>query len=127
VTTQVFSRGMLAIFFVVAGISHFLGPPAYLAIMPHYLPWPSQLVAISGVAEILGGLGVLWRTTRRSAGWGLVALLIAVFPANIQALRTGMMIAGHIIPTWMLWLRLPLQVALLGWVYCACVKRNIHA
>jgi len=125
VTAPTFSRGILAVFFVVAGAGHFLAPAAYLAIMPPSLPWPSQLVAMSGVAEILGGLGVLWTPTRARAGWGLIALLLAVFPANLQALRTGMMIAGHVVPTWLLWLRLPLQVVLLGWVYRACVKRNI--
>jgi uncharacterized membrane protein len=127
VTAQTFSRGVLALFFIVAGTTHFLASPAYLAIMPPYLPWPAQLVAVSGFAEILGGLGVLWAPTRRWAGWGLIALLIAVFPANIQALNTGMMIAGHVVPTWMLWLRLPLQVVLFGWVYRACLRRNIRA
>jgi uncharacterized membrane protein len=123
-TGPTFSRSVLAVFFVVAGISHFLAPLAYLAIMPPYLPWPSQLVAVSGVAEIIGGLGVLWAPTRRWAGWGLIVLLIAVLPANIQALSTGMVIAGYVVPTWMLWLRLPLQFVLLGWTYRTCVRRT---
>src|ERR1017187_8102500 len=123
-TTPTFSRSVLAIIFVVAGVTHFTAPASHLAIMQSYLPWPSQLVAISGLAEILGGLGVLWAPTRRWAGWGLILLLIAVFPANIQALSTGMVIAGYQVPMWMLWLRLPLQLLLLGWVYRACLRRT---
>ena len=123
-TGPTFSRSVLAILFVIAGVTHFTAPASHLAIMPPYLPWPSQLVAISGVAEILGGLGILWAPTRRWAGWGLIVLLIAVFPANVQALSTGMIMLGHQVPMWMLWLRLPLQLVLLGWVYRACLRRT---
>jgi uncharacterized membrane protein len=117
-----FSRNLLALFFIVSGANHFLSPNFYLAVMPSYLPWHAQLVAISGAAEIAGGLGVFLPQTRRLAGWGLIALLIAVFPANIQAISTGMVVAGHAIPAWMLWLRLPLQVVVLIWVYCTCLS-----
>jgi len=123
-TTPAFSRGVLAILFIVAGVTHFTAPASHLAIMPPYLPWPSQLIVISGLAEILGGLGILWAPTRRLAGWGLIVLLIAVFPANVQALNTGMTIAGYQLPGWMLWVRLPLQLVLLVWVYRTCLKRN---
>lgn len=123
-TGPTFSRSVLAILFVIAGVTHFTAPASHLAIMPPYLPWPSQLVAISGVAEILGGLGILWAPTHRLAGWGLIVLLIAVFPANVQALSTGMIMLGHQVPIWMLWLRLPLQLVLLGWVYRACLRRT---
>lgn len=123
-TTPAFSRSVLALFFIIAGATHFAAPASYFAIMPPYLPWPSQLVAISGLAEILGGLGILWAPTRRWAGWGLILLLIAVFPANVQALSTGMIIAGYQVPMWMLWLRLPLQLVLLGWVYRTCLRRT---
>lgn len=109
--------------FVVAGTIHFILPAAYLAIMPPFLPWPAQLVVISGVAEILGGLGVLLPVTRRLAGYGLIALLIAIFPANIEALRTGMSIGGHSVPPWTLWARLPLQALLIWWVYYACLRK----
>jgi uncharacterized membrane protein len=115
------SRILPALFFIVSGANHFLSPNFYLAAMPPYLPWHAQLVAISGVAEIAGGLGVLLPRTRRLAGWGLIALLIAVFPANIRAISTGMAVAGHAIPAWMLWSRLPLQVVFLIWVYYTCI------
>jgi uncharacterized membrane protein len=59
---------------------------------------------------ILGGLGVCFRSTRRAAGWWWIALLIAVFPANIHAISTGMNIGGHALPAWLLWARLPFQL-----------------
>jgi uncharacterized membrane protein len=115
------SRLALALFFVAAGVAHFIMPAPYLAIMPPYIPWPAEMVALSGIAEILGGLGILFRSTRRAAGWWLIALLIAVFPANIYATSTGMVIGGHDLPAWMLWARLPLQLFLMIWVWRACL------
>ena len=90
--------------------------------MPPYLPWHAQFVAISGAAEIVGAFGVLFSQTRRPAGCGLMVLLVAIFPANIRAISTGMVLAGHIVPAWMLWARLPLQAVLLIWVYRACLR-----
>ncbi len=80
------------------------------------LPSITALVWISGVAEIAGGLGIVQKATRRIAGWGLIALLIAVFPANIYAALHGMEISGGPVPDWMLWARLPLQAVLVAWV-----------
>jgi uncharacterized membrane protein len=116
------SRLLLAAFFILAGINHFVTPSIYLSIVPTYLAWPSTLVVLSGIAEIIGGLGVLPARLRVWAGWGLIALLLVVFPANIQALRTGIIIAGHVVPAWLLWARLPLQLLLIGWVYRVCVR-----
>jgi uncharacterized membrane protein len=82
VSTRNGGRISLAVFFVGAGSLHFLFPAPYLRIMPPLLPWPNALVGISGAAEILGGLGLLTTQWRRSAAWGLVLLLLAVFPAN---------------------------------------------
>jgi uncharacterized membrane protein len=115
---------LLVLFFVVSGLNHFLSPHFYLAIVPSYLPWHAPLIAISGVAEILGGLGVLLPATRKFAAWGLIALLVAVFPANIEAISTGMVIAGNVVPKWMLWARLPLQLVFASWVYLTCLKRT---
>lgn len=72
--------------FVVAGLLHFLRPGMYEGIMPPWLPAHRALVLWSGAAEIAGGLGLLWHPTRKAAGAGLVLLLIAVFPANVQML-----------------------------------------
>jgi uncharacterized membrane protein len=76
-------RWLAAIFFVVADMFHFLNLEMYLQIVPPYFPAPQLLVAVSGIAEIAGGIGLLLRSVRRPAAWGLIALLIAVFPANI--------------------------------------------
>lgn len=103
--------------YISAGVLHFLITPRYMAIMPPYLPAHRALVLISGAAEIAGGIGVLTPvpTIRRAAAWGLVALLIAVLPANIY------MITGHAnfpnIPTFIGWLRLPLQLPLIYWAW----------
>ena len=118
------SRFALALFFIIAGTAHFITPGQYLAIMPTYVPWPAAMVALSGVAEILGGLGVCFRATQVAAGWCLIALLIAVFPANIHAISTGMVIDGHSIPAWMLWARLPWQLLFIAWVYRVCLSRK---
>jgi uncharacterized membrane protein len=112
-------RYLLAIFFVVAGINHFRDPRFYLMIMPPYLPWHSELVFISGVCEILGGIGVLFpHPLRRYAGWGLVALLVAVFPANLHMALHDIPMGGPGTPSnpWVNWLRLPLQLVFIFWV-----------
>ena len=108
-------RGLLAIGFVVAGVLHFVFTPVYVRIMPPYLPDPVVLVQVSGVAEILGGVGLMIPMTRRAAAWGLVALLLAVWPANIQMAVDHARWAG--IPAWMLWARVPLQLPLMWWAW----------
>lgn len=108
-------RLLLAILFILAGALHFLITPVYVAIIPPYLPQPTLLVQISGVAEMLGGLGLLFPATQPAAAWGLVLLLLAVMPANVNmALHPGHWPA---IPGWLLWARLPLQVPLLYWAF----------
>lgn len=113
---------LLAIFFIVGGVNHFRSPAPYLAMMPPWLPWPAGLNAIAGLAEIAGGLGVLVPAWRRWAGWGLIALLIAVFPANLQVALHGW--PGVDIPAWVLWARLPFQILFVWWVYATCLKRR---
>jgi uncharacterized membrane protein len=103
--------------FILAGVLHFVAPGAYERIMPPYLPLHRELVYGSGVAEVLGGLGLLPARTRRLAGVGLILLLAAVLPANVQMLADARA-AGK--PSWwvaLLWLRLPLQGALAAWVW----------
>jgi uncharacterized membrane protein len=107
-------RWLAAIFFVGAGIAHFLRVQFYVSMIPPALPWPAMLVIVSGVAEIAGGAGLLVPRVRVAAGWGLMALLVAVFPANIyMALHPELFNFA----TWLLWARLPLQLVLLGWVW----------
>lgn len=112
-------RVLLALFFMGAGVSHFLWPRFYLKIMPPYLPCPLALVYISGVFEILGGAGLLVRPLRPAAGYGLLALLVAVFPANVQMAVDAVSTQPGTGWSWVAVLRLPLQVPLLLWVYWA--------
>lgn len=106
---------LFAILFVAAGFNHFFNTAFYLHIMPPYLPRPLLLVYLSGLAEImLGGLLLIPDFTR-AAAWGLIALLIAVFPANLH-----MAVNHELYPEYgetTLWARLPLQFVLIGWAY----------
>lgn len=105
----------LAAFFVVAGVNHFLNPGFYVAIMPSYLPAHLEFVYLSGLLEILGGVMVLVPRFRSIAGWGLVVLLLAVFPANLNmALHPDMFPA---VPAYVLYARLPLQLLFIAWAY----------
>ena len=98
---------------------HFLRPRPYEAITPPPFP-KKESVAISGVAEIAGGLAVLHPTTRRAGRWGLIALLLAVFPANVWMAVSPEKIPGASkIPRWALWARLPLQPLAMLWVWRA--------
>ena len=110
-------RSLFALFFVVAGIAHFVSPDAYIRIVPPYLPRPGLLVLISGIAEIAGGIGILVPSTRRMAAFGLVVLLIAVFPANIYMAVAHVPFAGLAGKSWVQWLRLPLQAPLIWWAW----------
>jgi uncharacterized membrane protein len=114
--TKVVSRYVLGSFFVVAGLNHFINPDFYVRMMPPYLPWHLPLVYLSGVAEVvLGGLLLVPRWTRWAA-WGLVALLIAIFPANVHmAMNPDVFYPST--PTVLLWLRLPLQGLLIAWAW----------
>ena len=101
---------------------HFVAPTPYIAIVPPWLPNATLLVIISGVCEILGGLGVLLPQTRRLAGWGLIALLIAVYPANIHMLQLAYANDGTTLWKAALWFRLPLQLLILWWVWRAAAR-----
>ena len=85
---------LLAVFFIVAGALHFLFPAPYLRIIPPILPWHSELLWISGAAEVCGGLALLLPQTRRAAGYGLALLLIAVFPANVYMAIVHVPVSG---------------------------------
>lgn len=96
---------------------HFVIEDTYAAIIPESWPYKSEMVQISGVAEIVGGVGVLVPKTRKAAGKGLIALLVAVFPANINMTLNPEKFSQ--IPPVLLWARLPLQFAAIAWVYSA--------
>ncbi len=106
----------IATLFIGAGVLHFVVPSTYERIMPRVLPYPRELVYLSGVFEIIGGFAVLPLRTRRLAGYGLIALLIAVFPANVQMLLNARSANASLYALVLLWLRLPLQLLLIAWV-----------
>lgn len=119
-------RWLAALFFVVAGANHFRQPEIYLGMMPPALPWPEALNYMSGAAEILGGLGLLLVCTRRLAAWGLLALLVAVFPANLHVALQGKMPGLDVSPL-TLWLRLPFQFVFMAWVWWVGLKSETRS
>ncbi len=113
-------RGAVGSTFMVAGALHFLRPRMYQAIMPRYLPAHRELVYASGVAELAGGVGMLHPKAARPAAWWLIATLVAIFPANVE-------MAVHAerfrrFPPVLLWARLPLQGALIAWVWRSAAR-----
>jgi uncharacterized membrane protein len=114
------ARAILGAFFLGAGLLHFLKPRPYEAIMPDELPAQRELVYASGVAEMLGGAGVLSARTARPAGWWLIATMLGVFPANVNmAVRAERYRA---IPEPLLWARLPVQGAILYWIWRVAIR-----
>ena len=107
--------------YVVAGILHFLVPGVYVQIVPPVFPAPLALVYLSGLAEIAVGIGLLIPRTRRYAAWATIALLVAVFPANVYMATSGVVVEG--IPgggdpsALVRWGRLPLQAVLILWAF----------
>lgn len=109
------SKFLLGGVFVLAGANHFLHRALYVRIMPRYLPWPQFLVELSGMCEIGLGAALMWPRFRRWAAWGLVALLAAVFPANVNMAQHPERFPE--INAGLLWARLPLQGVLIAWAY----------
>jgi len=108
---------LLTLAMLLAGASHFTMTATYVAIVPEYLPAPLALVYISGVAEIVLGLALQVPSLRRLAGWGIIALLIAVLPANINQAMHNLQPPGLEMSPTMLWVRLPMQLVLIAWAY----------
>lgn len=103
-------RTLVGLSFAGVGVSHFLNPAPFVGIVPSFLPWHLELVYVSGFFEILGGVGLLIPTLRRRAAWGLLALLVAVYPANIHMVVNEVYIEGMPQEPWLLWVRLPFQL-----------------
>jgi uncharacterized membrane protein len=114
------ARLVLGAFFLIAGSMHFLKPKPYVAIVPDALPRKREIVFASGVAEIVGGAGVLAAPTRRAAGWWLIATLIAIFPANVNMAVNAERFRA--VPEPLLWARLPVQALLVAWVWRVAVR-----
>ncbi|MEX2208866.1 MAG: DoxX family protein [Myxococcota bacterium] len=109
---------VMAAFYVFAGIQHFRVPHFYLPMMPPYLPWHAELVLLSGVAELLCGIGVLIPATRKYAAWATIALLVAVFPANIHVAFNNVPVFGATEGAGPAgFIRLPFQLVLIAWAW----------
>ena len=108
-------RVLLAALFLFAGTVHLRSPELFMPVMPPWIPFHRGCIIISGVLELLGGLGLLvpLRPIQLLAGWGLTLLLIAVFPANIYMAMADVKVHGFPSQAWMAWARLPLQPLLI--------------
>jgi uncharacterized membrane protein len=107
----------LALAMMAVGALHFIEPEPFLRLVPPPLP-AAACVYASGVFEILGGIGLLVPTTRRAAAWGLIALYLAVFPANLYMALEGIQLdPANPMPEWMAWARLPFQAVFIGWAW----------
>jgi len=112
---KIFLLYLMSLLYVAAGINHFWHTQTYMDIMPAYIPMPLSMVYISGVAEILLGILLIPKLTRRFAAWGIIFLLIAVFPANVQMMLN--FLHDKKPGLWFTILRLPLQILLIMWAY----------
>ena len=113
---------LMVLLYIAAGINHFVNEPMYLRIMPPWLPAHTLLVQVSGVCEILFGLLLIPEKTRRSAAWLIIALLVAVFPANIQMAVNYY--HEHNPWLWIAIVRLPVQLLLINWAWMFAKKRK---
>jgi uncharacterized membrane protein len=110
-------RGVLSVAIIIVGITHFTKPEPYASIIPSQLPHPLELVYISGFFEILGGIGLIIPWISVVAAWGLIALFIAVFPANINQAIHSIPIEGIPHHPLLYWFRLPFQAVLIAWAW----------
>ena len=110
-------RVVLALAIITVGITHFTRADQFVRIVPPQLPDPLAIVYISGVFEILGGIGLLVPIVSVAAAWGLVALFIAVFPANINQAVNSIPIDGIPDHPALYWFRLPFQAVLIAWAW----------
>jgi uncharacterized membrane protein len=108
---------LLGLSMIWIGSQHFITPQTFVDIMPPYLPWHLELVLISGLFEVLGGVGLLVDRTRQMAAWGLIALFICVFPANVHMALNDIPFMGQHVPDVLRWGRLPFQLVFIAWAY----------
>ena len=113
----------MVVFYVAAGINHFVRPRFYISIMPARLPYHKELVYISGACEIVFAVLLLFPATRRLAAWLIIGLLIAIFPANVQMMLNYW--HQHNPLLWITIARLPLQILLIWWAYGFAKKSSL--
>ena len=111
-------RAALSALFIGSGLVHLIRPDVYMPMMPPYLPWHRALILISGAAEVGLGLAVLVPSLRQAAAWGLILLLIAIFPANLHIALNNVPLFGNTegFGIWN-WVRLPFQAVLIAWAW----------
>lgn len=113
--------GFVFLWFFIGGIAHFAATDTEMRIVPPFIPWPRAAVLVSGVFELLGAAGLLYKPTRRAAGIGLMLLTLAVTPANIYMLQQH---AQFPVPVWLLVARLPFQLVLLWLTWWSTAPPN---
>jgi uncharacterized membrane protein len=118
-TGQIAGLAFVFLWFFIGGLAHFVATDTEARIVPPYIPWPVAAVLLSGVFELLGAFGILLPATRRAAGIGLFMLTLTVTPAHIYMLQQPDLFP---VPLWALWLRLPIQAALL-WLILRSTRR----
>lgn len=116
-------RYLLSLFFVFAGVNHFVNPEFYLPLIPPYFPYPDAINLVSGIIEIGFGVGLLIRKVSKYAAWGIIALLVAFIPSHVYFIQIGSCVPdGLCVPELLGWLRLVLvHPILIGWAYF-CTK-----
>lgn len=110
-------RWLLALSTGAVGVLHFVTPTPFIRIVPPWVPDARLAVYVSGIAEVAGALGLLYRPTRVAAAWGLIALYLAVFPANIHMALHGISPGETPVPAWAAWARLPFQFVFIAWAW----------
>lgn len=115
---------LLGLFYMVAGANHFVNPGFYLPLIPDYFPFPGLINYVSGVLEVLVGLGVLFRKTRKRAALGIVFLLVLFIPSHVYLIQLGGCVAdGLCVPLWVAWVRLIIiHPLLMYWAYYVSKK-----
>jgi uncharacterized membrane protein len=119
------ARIATGIAFIFTGVSHFMIPEKFMEMMPPFLPAPVFLIYLSGIFEILGGIGLIIPATKHLAAIGLILLLLAVFPANIYVALNNVQLGGFMNYAVYQWLRLPMQIVLIAWVWWSAENYKI--
>lgn len=117
-----FGLAFVFVWFFVGGIAHFAATETEMRMVPPFIPWPRAAVLLSGALELAGALALLWSPARRAAGVGLILLTIAVTPAHFHMLQRPDLLPA--IPLWALWLRIPVQAALLWLIFWSTWRKR---
>ncbi len=108
----------LIVLYLIAGTNHFANPQGYLKLIPPYLPFPQILNLLAGFFEVLFGLMLIFKPSRKLAVFGIILMLIAFIPAHIYMIQTAPFMLGKLLVTKTgAWIRLPLQAVLIAWAY----------